>query len=481
MTVGEDDMESIRFGGTWNIPGIKENLSGDVHINNREGLISLKIYNINKYIIKDNIELINGILTNGRKITLVDCSVLNIRFENTEREAILIEAKYAINDLIFEKVEDIVFYKMSFKVSNIIKWSGLSGFYNPSVKENDYCLEYRLKSPIEYNLDEETKIIFLPKFSAKDVSVESEDIRLEQSVWINIVTENPKSMDEIMDILTKVLNLVRLGSEKKVDILKVKAYAEKDNDKFIEIFTDSEFEEGYEELYEGETLFKLEDLIEGEINLLDNWFLKYDLLEPIIELYLSTLHYSYMSTKRRFLNIVQALEAYHMRFCYNDGPLFVEKIEYLFKDNEEKERHYKEFKTINQRRKKSIFLKNRLSDLIIEEFGIDTYLRDEEQIQNFLRAVVDTRNYHTHYSLEQKDRILVKGRLKEAIHILKSILEFYLLKEIGFFGEHIDMKILKRIELASELYSYDYSDEKANEALEMLQEEIDDELDILKD
>ena len=117
-------MESIRFGGTWNIPGIKENLSGDVHINNREGLISLKIYNINKYIIKDNIELINGVLTNGRKMTLVDCSVLNIRFENTEREAVLIEAKYAINDLIFEKVEDIAFYKMSFKVSNIIKWSG---------------------------------------------------------------------------------------------------------------------------------------------------------------------------------------------------------------------------------------------------------------------------------------------------------------------------------------------------------------------
>ena len=43
------------------------------------------------------------------------------------------------------------------------------------------------------------------------------------------------------------------------------------------------------------------------------------------------------------------------------------------------------------------------------------------------------------------------------------------------------MKILKRIELASELYGYDYSDEKANEALEVLQEEIDDELDILKD
>ena len=140
----------------------------------------------------------------------------------------------------------------------------------------------------------------------------------------------------------------------------------------------------------------------------------------------------------------------------------------------------KNLKLSIRRRKKSIFLKNRLSDLIIEEFGIDTYLRDEEQIQNFLRAVVDNRNYHTHYSLEQKDRILVKGRLKEAIHILKSILEFYLLKEIGFFGEHIDMKILKRIELASELYGYDYSDEKANQALEVLKEEIDDELDIYK-
>ena len=92
----------------------------------------------------------------------------------------------------------------------------ISGFYNPSVNENDYCLEYRLKDPIKYDLNEETKIIFLPKFNAKDVSVESEDIRLEQSKWINIENENPKSMDEIMDILTKVLNLVRLGSRKRL-------------------------------------------------------------------------------------------------------------------------------------------------------------------------------------------------------------------------------------------------------------------------
>lgn len=475
-------MESIRFGGTWNIPGIKENLSGDVHINNREGLISLKIYNINKNLIKDNIDLIHGVLTNGRAITLVDCSVLNIKFENDKRETILIEAKYAINDLVFKSLEEVLFYKMSFKVSNIIKWSGLSGFYTPSINETDYCLEYRLKDPIVYKLNAETKIVFLPRFNAKNIAVESEDVRLEQSVWINIVNESPKSMEAMMEILTKVLNLVRLGSEKKVDILKVKAYAKKDSEEFIEIFTDSQYDDTYEELYEGETLFKLDDLISGEVILLDNWFLKYDLLEPIIELYLSTLYYSYMSTKRRFLNIVQALEAYHMRFCYNDGPLFVEKIEYLFKDleTEEKERHFKEFKTINQRRKKSIFLKNRLSDLIIEEFGMDIYLRDEEQIQAFLRSVVDTRNYHTHYSLEQKDRILTKGRLKEAIHILKSILEHYLLREIGFYGERFDEKILKRIELASELYSYDTVDEKANEALAIIQAEIDDDLEVIK-
>ncbi|MGL5617106.1 MAG: HEPN domain-containing protein [Sarcina sp.] len=471
-------MESIRFGGTWNIPGVIENLSGDIQINNKEGLIALKIYNLDKTLLRDNLEIINGTLTDGRKITLIDCTILNIKFDLEKREITLIEAKYAINDIAFQSLDDITFYKMSFKVSNIIKWSGLSGFYTSNINEMDYCLEYKLKEPIEYNIDDKTKIIFLPKFNPSNIAVESEDVTLEQSVWINIISEDEKSMEDTMEILSKVLNLVRLGSEKKVDILKVKAYPTEDRNNFIEIFTDGKIEDSYEE-FEGETLFRLEDLINRDENLLSNWFLKYELLEPIIELYLSTLYYGYMSTKRKFLNIVQALEAYHMRFCFNDGPLFVEKIEELFKDNEEKDRHYKEFKTINQKRKKSIFLKNRLSDLMIEQFGLDIYLRDEEKIQNFLRLVVDTRNYHTHYSLEQKDRILIKGRLKEAIYILKSILEYNLLKEIGFSHEEMEEKVIRRIELASELYGYDEVEEKsieAIEALEILQEEIDDDL-----
>lgn len=469
-------MDSIRFGGTWNIPFVKENLSGDIHINNREGLISLKIYNISKSALKESIDLIHGVLTNGRKITLVDCNVLNVKLESDDKQSILISAAYAINDLAFDKLDDIKFHKMSFKVSNILKWSGLSGFCTPSINKVNYCLEYKLKEPIIYKIDDETDIIFSPKFNAQNIAIESEAINLKQTVWINIINKSPKQLEEIIAILNKILNLVRLGSEKKVDILKIKAYESLDSKSFIDIFTDTSYDENYEEFYDEESLFKLDDLLSEDNKLLANWFLKYNLLEPILELYLSTLYYGYMSTKRKFLNIVQALEAYHMRFCFNDGPLFVEKIEGLFEEFEDKERHYKEFKTINQKRKKSIFLKNRLSDLFIDQFGLDAYLRDELKIQNFLRAVVDTRNYHTHYSLEQKDRILEKARLKEAIYVLKSILEFYLLKEIGFLSEEIYDKILQRIELASELYGYDDISIEIDDEPSALQIEIDDDL-----
>lgn len=469
-------MDSIRFGGTWNIPSVNENLSGDIHINNKEGLISLKIYNIDKSALRENIDLINGVLTNGRKITLVDCTVLNVKSESNYKKSVLISATYAINDLAFNKLEDVKFHKMSFKVSNILKWSGLSGFYTPSIDDAKYRLEYKLKDPIAYKIDAETFIVFSPKFNAENITIESEDINLKQTVWINIISKSAKSLEKIMEILYRTLNLIRLGSEKKVDILKVKAYTDFDSESFIEIFTDNAFEESYDEFYDGESLFKLDDLFSDTDALLSNWFLKYDLLEPIIELYLSTLYYGYMSPKRKFLNIVQALEAYHMRFCFNDGPLFVQKIESLFEEDEEKERHYKEFKTINQKRKKSIFLKNRLSDLIIDQFGLDAYLRDELKIQNFLRIVVDTRNYHTHYSLEQKDKILEKERLKEAFHVLKSILEYYLLREIGFSSTQIYDKILYRIELASELYGYDTFPLEIDEPISNLQIEIDDDL-----
>ena len=60
---------------------------------------------------------------------------------------------------------------------------------------------------------------------------------------------------------------------------------------------------------------------------------------------------------------------------------------------------------------------------------------------DFVEKVVDTRHYFTHYSKSKENKIFKGKELLFAIEILRIVLSYYLLKEIGFEKEFVEKKI----------------------------------------
>ena len=73
----------------------------------------------------------------------------------------------------------------------------------------------------------------------------------------------------------------------------------------------------------------------------------------------------------------------------------------------------------------------------------------------FVQKVVDTRHYYTHYSKSKEDKIFKGEELFFAINILRIVLSYYILIEIGFKKEFIEKKIKemqRKITYAWDLY-----------------------------
>jgi len=452
-------VDNIKYGGKWKFLNNDMEFNGELIINDSEGVIRLVIYYVDKdmfdlfakNVIPETSKIINGTLTNSAKISLLDCSVRKRRSHNIAYNTIIIDAKYAVYGMNFANESEAVFYKIDFKVSNIIGWSNLSGFDFPFLEGFSSAITYKFKGNVEYKINEEVTVSLLPRLGNLNLDCNVENITFSQSVLISISHANPQRIEKSVEILNKVLGLISLGIGERPDILKVEGYnsanyylAGKNNTKIeqaMQIFFDNKYKEKYKESDIFYYLFTLSDLTTGEENLLTNWFSKHELLEPIIELYLSTLNYSNMSIERHFLTLVQALETYHMRFVCNKLPQYLERIEKITGKLPDKEQYLNELNDETQRSQDYILIKSRLIDLIIVEFKIWFYFGSRNEQFDFIKKVVDTRHYHTHYAINKKDKALTGIELEEACCVLQLILEYYLLTEIGLSFEHIQKKI----------------------------------------
>lgn len=188
-------------------------------------------------------------------------------------------------------------------------------------------------------------------------------------------------------------------------------------------------------------------------NSFNNYFFKYERLEPIIDLYLEILESTEMSAIRVFLNVVQALETYHSRFITNDIEKFKQRVEleilkerpstFLQKD--------REFLMANSH--KYITLESRLADLLFAKFK---FIFDTGNIKflDFPNVIAKTRNYYIHYdeTIKKKGRVLTEEELSIYNRALLCILDYYLLLELGFSdAEQIRKKLYERWSASQDL------------------------------
>lgn len=191
-------------------------------------------------------------------------------------------------------------------------------------------------------------------------------------------------------------------------------------------------------------LFTLHDLPGGLDRALGTWFERAEVLDPVYQLYLGTVYNPNAFLEQRFLNLVQALEAYHRRAMpTTDLP------------EEEHERRKEEILSAvpdhYQWLEGKLWYSNepglgkRLKDIIRKypESAFPITGSNSDERGKFVRKVVDTRNYRTHFDESLEGRTARGEELYRISEKVKRLMEMSLMGEIGFGDDEIRKSVLE--------------------------------------
>lgn len=467
-------MEELRYSGNWEIFG--KEFFGNLIINDKKGIIRLILHNrdnlsnlFNDRDIPSKIQFIKGKLNPYGVMSLLNATVIsrntNISYST---KTIELDIEYCIN-CDFQDYNNVKFSKMVFRLSNTLAWSGLNGISIDYEKHGVFILKHNFKKNITYSIDNNTTISFVPYFHENTHIYSHEETIITQFVKIQITSRTNQDLYFYIEILNKIKTLIEMAIARNIDVKEIIGYKRDyyrvfDNRRIyneIKIYSKDSYKDSYEEPRIDDMLFDLSSTTHNKVPLFQNWFLKYELLKPILNLYNSSIIYEKMPTETIFLNIVQALETYHSRFICNKKEDYKKRVENdILKDVPEKlkEAHYEYLfdKTQQDKNTNYIILKSRLNDLMLANFDIIFFNMSNKAFPyDFVEKVVDTRHYFTHYSKSKENKIFKGKELLFAIEILRIVLSYYLLQELGFEKEFVEKKVRemqKSLSYAWDLY-----------------------------
>lgn len=445
--------------GFWRINNIGEKYTGDLYLNEGEGGILLNIRIPNNGPIMSYLELpleipfITGTTINGAETTLVNCSRISTNSIVGSEEVFGYKAQFMFNGVNFNTEEDIKFSKMTICIPGIIQWGDVSNYIRPDLeKKADSLIDLKIVDPVEIYSNETYSIYYYLTFS-DPYHLMKEEITLKQTPHLIIEAQSIQTIEWFMETANQMKRLIELavGVPLNYGSMIVESpdfYYEFENGekhiKPLEVFHAYKhtfnIENSTTKLVKHDYLFSLSELRQANFS---QWQEVAPIMEPIIELYIDSLYNQNLSVSRHFLNMVQALETYHSRRIAYSLHDYKKRVEKLLEVRPETFRKQdREFLLDDCRG--SVILRSRLADLLIADYRFIFHTGYFKLIE-FPQLIAKTRNYYTHYNQKLEDKILKGEDLIIAIQILRNILEFYLLKELGFKEDFIHEKTRARI------------------------------------
>ena len=313
-------MDKFEYEGIWWLPDKPEKqISGTLRFTPNEGAILELIGSFKDT--KDIMlkpEIILGISSNGKKITLHKCfeTKSNISFPG------LLTSSFYANEVFvgahFQKSEDIKFRELSIRYSYLDEWVNISGFNITDEKE--IVIKYKQPEPIQASIGEDCKIFIDFQFTYSPPSIVQKEASIKQRTYIRIEHSVEKSLEEYWNIMRHIQNFLSFGVTEPVYPLTVKGITESIEDMpynlpvEVEIYHHSpEVSKTPKTLYPYDMLFTFKDISDRFEILLKNWFEKADTLGPVYDLYFGTLYNPRMYLQHQFLSLIQAIEVYHRR------------------------------------------------------------------------------------------------------------------------------------------------------------------------
>jgi hypothetical protein len=441
--------EPFETSGSWWNPALPdEAVPGRLRYFPREG-ISLELdgrLRGSKYRDHRTWPIICGETRTGQACTLLRASERSSS-SGPRSETSKIDVQYSLVGCIIDKLESLQFSSARVDYSNLTAWMGRRPFTWPSPPLNGdrtYCVSYDPPKDVRVSLGDLgfTQTIGC-WFTGGSESFQEVDLRFGDSVVFRPLRRQSFSwfltrMHEFRNLLS--LLMVEPTKYERVD-LQFGKHLQPGSRKMIKDYASLLFKQAWSEA-EVRSLdnFRIpldhKPLARVFPGILANWYGRYSELQPVFDLFFLPIYNRALNVEFQFLGLLQALEALHRATI---GGSYMSVTEY-----ESTCRHlvseipaalttdHRDALKSRMRYGYEYSLRKRLSELV-DVITMQTMYKitNGEDPRRFLRRVVDTRNYLTHYDERLKAASMAPREMIKANHSLTLLLRFLILREIG--------------------------------------------------
>ena len=466
--------EIQKYGGTWKLFEKEKLYQGELHINYDKRVIALEILlpasegnPMPRPPYKGKIPYICGTLFSGAKILLYDCSTGREHNRLMSYTQQIIYANYVFWGLDVSSEEEIKFTKAIFDFGEIIEWSGLCNYKWELADDGGSNLMWFHQDPVKFELSKNLEITFFPNQGSIGGDMYGKEIMANQHISIEFAYKNPTAWDSIMEDALCIQYLIGLGVNQKVEIYKAQychssIYIEFPKDDGIskkmhrpaDMIMGTGKIEPTRNTRRYDCLYTLDDIKGNDAFI--KWRENYSMIKPVLDLYFTVFSNAAGTPEMLFLNLTQALETYHSRLITDDAKAYSDRVDDLVESFCQGNSNTEQWKNFlldegQKRNTKSIYLRSRLADLVFAN-GILPFWPNGCLPDDYLRKIVDTRNYYTHYNPAKLEKAFEKEELPWVNGHLIALLEYHLLVLMGFDTDEVRKKTVEKIRRIDDAY-----------------------------
>jgi hypothetical protein len=398
--------------------------------------------------------------TSAGLMTLIDSECLGLPPQILADDEATIELAFHTKKILggnhFKQLSEIKFKRLIVKYTHLDEWALTSGI-DLSVCGNDefdYVLTFKLPKSTEGKISQfksvnNLQISIVPDEMPPIVFRTTKQACITQFYKVIIETSDLADLETLEEILYVFRNFVSLAVSEQVFPFSIEAQSETDPTGIIEIFYQlPHFANNVPDVSPSDMLFTLPDIGERFEEIINDWFEKADLLEPVVDLFFGIRHNPYVYNIHSFLSLVQALETYHVRFAQKyklDGTANNQLLSTV-------NRFYQDPYDTKWSRDPMPLLR-RIIEIIYYYTEISGAVCGGGLV-DFAKKVADSRNYYTHYDPTRpqlKQRVAHGNELLIVATRLELILEVCLMSELGFAKDEITKAVMKKRSLLEAL------------------------------
>lgn len=388
-----------------------------------------------------SVPLILGRSLEGALITLYGCIQLRISrgLEGIRKTSLSVNG--VLFGAHFEKVDTMLFGTVSATFPQLKDWIGSSGFSIQHPNRDTFVITEQSSFLATTALSDFKLSI---GFSFSEHGGEGE-FGIQYVPYVSIEFNKQIHLKRILELLYHLSNFFALASHHPIYAESIKVFTEA---KKVVLPPDGKsFQLPIELVYENvnwgvphdqvsitEMLFEFSKIRSRFDNIMQNWFDKAELLEPINGMYSGTLYNSHMYLQQKFLSLVQCVESYDRRVLRRIDVSKEEAEKRVADILDATPTKYKDWLKNKLRYSNEPTLRKRLEQLV-QTFSFV----DFENVGQFIEDVVNTRNYLTHYDEVQKQSSATPERMSWLALKLGMLTEAILLAELGLSLDEVKL------------------------------------------